>query len=99
MPVGKTNDNLYYPVWTPTIMDTEGRVLFRDESSTLSGFHNSYWQWSEGPDEKDIFWIYDSDTGYVFLYRESEGKWIKRQYFGEPDDPGPPKIIREKLSP
>lgn len=99
MPIGKTNDDLYCPVWTPTILDVEGSLLYRDESSTLSGFHNSCWQWSPGPEDRDIFWVYDSDTGYVFYYRESEGKWIKRQYFGKPDAPGPPGIIRGKLSP
>jgi hypothetical protein len=99
MPIGKTNNDLYYPVWTPTILDAGGNLLYRDGSSTLSGFHDSYWQWSQGQGEHDIFWVYDSDTGHVFYYRESDGEWIKRRYEGDEEGPGPPKIIREKLSP
>jgi hypothetical protein len=97
MPILRSNRNLDYPVWTPTIKNKRGEIIYTDSLSTLSGYHSSYWDWSKDNSGNDILWVYDSDNGTVFIYRMSYGKWKKSKYDIEKGELNPPEIIGKKL--
>ncbi len=93
MPTYKSNRGLNYPVWTPTIKDKSGKTIYKDNSSELSGYHNSYWDW----DKDDRLWIYNSDVGSVDIYYLKNGKWIKEKYDRQTNKLNPPGIVKFKL--
>jgi len=94
MPISKSNHNLDYPVWTPKIKDKDGKTIYEDNESDLSGYHNSYWDW----DNYDRLWIYNSDTGEVTYYYISDGKYKKEIYATQDSSLIPPEIIRKKIN-
>jgi hypothetical protein len=71
------------PVWTVTIKDRRGRVLFRDDESAMVGNLNVYWAW----DERNRVWVYNSDNGKVFKYESKDGQWHKQEATGDKDVP------------
>ncbi len=103
MPISKSNKNLSYPVWTPTIKNQKGKTVYEDLSSNLSGYHNSYWEWGQNPESKrDELWVYNSDIGEVTLYFTNGNKWEKIKYAGKKELKNRvkyelPKIIKKKL--
>jgi hypothetical protein len=96
MPISHSNYNLHYPVWTPTIKNKNGESIYTDNLSTLSGYHNSYWDWNEDNLGNDVLWVYNSDTGRVFIYYMSSGKWEKSEYDIDKGELNPPAIIKKK---
>jgi len=91
------NVDMKVPVWTPSLKDKKGKLLYRDENSDLSGYHNSYWDWNGQNTGIERFWVYNSDTGVVTVYYQEGKKWIKKIYDKKKDKIRPPGIIREKL--
>jgi hypothetical protein len=102
MPIEKSNRNVNYPVWTPTIKNANGEVVYRDTASTLSGYHNSYWDWCAGSesDEKtsDILWIYNSDNGEVLRYSQSKGQWRREAWDATKNTTPLPGVISAKIN-
>ncbi len=98
MPISKSNKNLDYPVWTPTIKDKNGKIIYTDQSSNLSGYHNSYWDWGVIPENgNDILWVYNSDIGEVTNYYTKNGNWKKSIYDIKNGKLNPPEIIKKNL--
>lgn len=97
MPIMKSNQELDYPVWTPTIKDINGEIVYKDNSSTLSGYHNSYWDWSTDNNGNDILWIYNSDDGIIYIYYYYADSWEKEIYNTDNDELDPPEIIKKKI--
>jgi hypothetical protein len=61
-------------VWTVSIGDRAGRMLYRDLLSTFAGTRDVYWGW----DQQDRVWLYDSDNGRIWLWEIDGGRWQKR---------------------
>lgn len=83
MPILKAKETMDNPVWTPTIKNSSGKILYRDNASRLSGYHNSYWEWITNANGHEILRVYNSDTGEVILYYQSNGEWIKECCLGD----------------
>jgi len=97
MPILKSNSRLDYPVWTPTIKDKLGNIVYSDNSSNLSGYHKSYWDWGTIPETgADNLWVYNSDTGEVTVYYSSYGEWEKAIIDMKKEKLEPPEIIKKK---
>ncbi len=95
MPILESNKKIDYPVWTPTIKNEDGEIIYTDSSSNLSGYHNSYWDWKRNfEEERDELWVYNSDLGEVTRYYMNNGKWQKVKVQAKNEAP---KIIQEKL--
>jgi len=62
-------------VWNVTISDTDGNVLYEDNSDFLGHF-NVYWYW----DAEDRVWLYNSDDGRVYFWENVKGKWLKEKW-------------------
>ena len=98
MPISKSNKELDYPVWTPIIKNKSGEIVYKDNFSNLSGYHNSYWDWGKIYENgNDILWVYNSDTGEVTTYYLSYGKWEKAIYDTKKGKLDPPEIIKKKI--
>ena len=97
VPISHSNKDLTYPVWTPTIRNSAGEIVYTDRSSKLSGYHNSYWSWNTDNAGNDVLWIYNSDVQRVTIYYLSEGKWEKTIYDTEESELDPPEIIKKKI--
>ncbi len=100
MPILKSNKKLDYDVWTPTIKNTKGDIVYTDFSSNLSGYHNSYWDWGRNPENgSDELWVYNSDIGEVTRYHFSNNQWRKDNFKTRNDLPEAqlPKIIQTKV--
>ncbi len=98
MPISKSNKNLDYPVWTPTIKNKSGEIVYSDVSSNLSGYHNSYWDWGTIPETGgDDLWVYNSDIGEVTRYYLSYGTWKKAVFDTKKGKLEPPEIIKKKI--
>jgi hypothetical protein len=97
MPIYDSNIDLYYPVWTPTIRNRSGELIYTDRSSNLSGYHNSYWSWNTNNVGNDVLWVYNSDFGEVTMYYLNDGKWEKTKYDIEQGELNPPEIINKKI--
>ncbi len=95
MPILSSNTALDYPVWTPTIKNAEGEIVYKDLSSNLSGYHSSYWEWKRNDEkQRDELWVYNSDLGEVTVYYIDNDTWQKTN--PQPQDE-PPHLIKEKL--
>jgi len=66
-----------HKVWKVTISDTNGTVLYKDDSSECVGWLNSYWAW----DDADRAWLYNSDNGRVYFWEPDGTNWTKT-YWG-----------------
>jgi hypothetical protein len=60
-------------VWKVTITDATGKVLYKDNQSTMLGTLNVYWTW----DSKDAVWLYNSDDGWIWRWKLTENGWLK----------------------
>jgi len=78
MPIYKSTAEKDFPVWTPTIKNISGEIVYIDRASDLSGYHNSYWKWEKDAAGDDVLSIYNSDTGEVHHYCQKKGTWEKR---------------------
>jgi len=97
MPIRKSNKRLSSPVWTPIIKNYKGQIVYIDETSNLSGHHNSYWDWNINNLNYDILWVYNSDDGSVLIFYRSYGKWGKCYFDIKKGKLIPPKIINKKI--
>jgi len=89
VPVERDPQRRNLPYWRVTISDATEKVLFKDDSE-FAGQLNVYWLW----DSEDRVWLFNSDTGRVYFWESSGGKW-KRAEWGH----GKVKEIERDLSP
>jgi hypothetical protein len=102
MPIGESNKEVDYPVWTPTIKNAKGEVVYKDTASALSGYHNSYWDWSTSPESNenasDVLWVYNSDNGEVLRYLQSKGEWRREAWDTTKGMTPLPAVISSKIN-
>ncbi len=60
-------------VWKVTISDSEGKVVYKDEDSTMVGNLKIYWGW----DQSDRVWVYNSDDGAIWRFEREPNGWKK----------------------
>lgn len=98
MPIREAKNPGENPVWTPIIKNESGNIVFEDSESKLSGYHNSYWQWSTIPENGlDDLWIYNSDNGNVWHYYQSFGQWHKTLFDLDKGKLEPPPMIHAQI--
>lgn len=91
MPILKSNQT--QPLWTPIIKNAKGETLFTDRQSGLSGYHNSYWTWSDS----DALWVYNSDDGGATKYFMQDGRWQKLNFRNLDNSCDPPDMIKKMM--
>jgi hypothetical protein len=64
-------DEMHY--WTLIIKDKSGKLLYKDLDSDFVGYLNIYWCW----DEHDNVWVYNSDNGFTYFWRNVNNEWEK----------------------
>lgn len=63
-------------VWTLTIKDEQGKILYQDNESNFLGRFNVYWVW----DQANIAWLYNSDDGHVYYWINNNNRWMKSEW-------------------
>jgi hypothetical protein len=69
VPIEKAADKHDY--WRVTIADTDGKVLFKDDSRFVGNL-NVYWTW----DKEDRVWLHNSDNGFTYYWEvDKKDRW------------------------
>ena len=74
VPIETAQDSHRY--WRVTISDSNGRVLYKDDSSFVGNL-NVYWSW----DKQDRVWLKNSDDGTIYyLEVDSSNVWHRHRW-------------------
>jgi|GEM_PF-2109777 len=71
--LGRTPDVDGNVVWTVTIVDNSGKVVYRDANSEFPAQFGVILAW----DADDRLWVYGGDSGRVFFWERAADKWQK----------------------
>lgn len=85
------SDGHWGSFWRVTISDTNGQVLFKDDSRFVGNL-NVYWRW----DEQDRVWLRNSDTGNIYYWEmDSTNVWHRHLWEKNQNDSlSPPAGLR-----